>query len=97
MEENFTSQKLEEHLTREGIKHQLTVPYTPQQNGVSKRKNRTSMEMARCLLHEMKLPLKFWVEVVSTSTYLLNIMVTKILGKKHLLNTGMVANLILNI
>ncbi|RVW63017.1 hypothetical protein CK203_062908 [Vitis vinifera] len=29
------------------IEHQLTTPYTPQQNGVIERKNRTLMEMTR--------------------------------------------------
>ena len=78
----FTSHKFEEYLVKEGIKHQLTIPYTPQQNGVSERKNRTLMEMARCLLYEKKLPLKFWVEAVSTATYLLNRMMTRSLGDK---------------
>ena len=32
-------------LAEHGIKHQCTVPYTPQQNGVAKRKNRSLMEM----------------------------------------------------
>ena len=32
-----------------GIEHQLTVPYTPQQNGVSERKNRSIMEVVLCL------------------------------------------------
>ena len=41
------------------IEHQLTAPYTPQQNGVVERKNRTIMEMSRCLLHEKGLPKKF--------------------------------------
>ena len=78
----FTSRMLEEFLTKEGIKHQLTVPYTPQHNGVSERRNRTLVEMARCLMYEKKLPLKFWAEAVNTSAYLLNRMVTKILGDK---------------
>ena len=33
-----------------GIKHQLTTPYTPQQNGVSERRNRYIMEMTRCTI-----------------------------------------------
>ena len=34
-------------LAERGIKHQYTMPYTPQQNGVAERKNRSLMEMAR--------------------------------------------------
>ena len=55
----YTSRQFEAYLAKEGIKHQLTIPYTPQQNGVSERRNRTLMEMARCLLYEKKLPLNF--------------------------------------
>ena len=42
-----------------GIQHQLTVPYTSQQNRVSERKNRSVMEMARYLLFEKALPKTF--------------------------------------
>jgi len=69
---NRLQQQFEAYLAKEGIKHQLTVPYTPQQNGVSERRNRTLMEMARCLLYEKKLPLNFWVEAVNTTSYLIN-------------------------
>lgn len=55
----------------EGITHQLTVGYTPQQNGVSERKNKTIMEMARCMLFEKKMPKRFWAEAVNTVVYLL--------------------------
>jgi transposase InsO family protein len=69
-------------LAKEGIKHQLTVPYTSQQNGVNERRHRTLMEIPRCLLYEKKMPLKFWAEVVNTTSYLLNRMTTRVLGDK---------------
>jgi transposase InsO family protein len=34
-----------------GIQLQYIAPYTPQQNGVSERKNRSLKEMAYCMLH----------------------------------------------
>jgi hypothetical protein len=37
------------------------------------------MEMARCLLYEKKMPLKFWAEAVNISFYLLNHMATRVL------------------
>lgn len=55
----YTSDKFNKFCKEAGIEHQLTVPYTPQQNRVSERKNRVIMEMTRCLLHEMELPKKF--------------------------------------
>jgi transposase InsO family protein len=42
-----------------GIKHSITTPYTPQQNGVVERRNQTVVEMARCLLKSMQVPGKF--------------------------------------
>ena len=55
----YTSRQFEGYLVKEGIKHQLTIPYTPLKNGISERKNRTLMEMERYLLFEKKMPLKF--------------------------------------
>lgn len=55
----YTSRQFEGYLVKKRIKHQLTVPYTPQKNGVSERRNRTLMEMERCLLYEKKMSLKF--------------------------------------
>lgn len=40
------------YLKREGIVHQSTVPYCPQQNGVSERLNRVLLDKVRCMLSE---------------------------------------------
>ena len=48
----YTSNQFNQFCEEAGIEHQLTAPYTPQQNGVSERKNRTIFEMARCMIHE---------------------------------------------
>ncbi|KAL4385642.1 hypothetical protein GQ457_15G013260 [Hibiscus cannabinus] len=66
----------------EGIEHQLTLGYTPQQNGVSQWKNRTVMEMARFILMEKNLPKKFWAKAVRTTIYLLNRLLTKAVQDK---------------
>ncbi|KAG8497843.1 hypothetical protein CXB51_007132 [Gossypium anomalum] len=68
----YLSERFQELCEHAGIHHQLTTIYTPQQNGVSERKNRTVMNMARCLLFQSKLPSKFWEEAVNTSVYLLH-------------------------
>ena len=60
----------------------MIAPYSLQQNRVSERKNRTVMEMARCMLFEKKLPKLLWVESVSTSVYLLNRLPTKSVQSK---------------
>ena len=49
-----------------------SVPYTPQQNGVAERKNKSLKEMATCLLHGKNLPPSLWVEAVNYASYLQN-------------------------
>ncbi|KAK9073804.1 hypothetical protein SSX86_006398 [Deinandra increscens subsp. villosa] len=48
------------------------APYTPQQNGVAERKNRTLIETARTMLSDAHLPIKFWSEAVHTACHVLN-------------------------
>jgi transposase InsO family protein len=50
----FKNSQIEGFLEEEGIKHEFSSPYTPQQNGVVERKNRTLLDMARTMLDEYK-------------------------------------------
>ncbi|KAK2986468.1 hypothetical protein RJ640_000222 [Escallonia rubra] len=59
------------------IHRELTAPYTPEQNGVTERKNRTIVEMARSMLQAKGLSNQFWAEAVATSVYLLNLSPTR--------------------
>ena len=68
----FTSNGFKEYCKMNGIKRQLTAAYTPQQNGVAERKNRTVMNMVRSLLVEKNVPRKFWAEAVNWAFYVLN-------------------------
>ncbi|XP_052484519.1 uncharacterized protein LOC128039853 [Gossypium raimondii] len=80
----YTSAQFQAKCEDAGIKHQLTNVYTPQQNGVNERKNRSLMDMARCLLFEKNLPKTLWAEVVNTAVYLQNRLPTKALAQKTL-------------
>lgn len=60
------------YLEKEGIQYQRTAPYTPQQNGVAERKNRTLIEMARCMVIEANLEKSFWGEAVVMANYIQN-------------------------
>ncbi|GJS15930.1 ribonuclease H-like domain-containing protein [Tanacetum coccineum] len=55
-----------------GIKREFSVARTPQQNGVTERKNRTLIEAARTMLVDSKLPTTFWAKAVNTACYVLN-------------------------
>ncbi|PKI36751.1 hypothetical protein CRG98_042853 [Punica granatum] len=68
----YTSSRFRNLCVVAGIEHQFTAPYSHQQNGVSERKNRSIMEMARCLMHKKELPNKFWVEATNIVAFLLN-------------------------
>lgn len=68
----YCNRKFDNYLKENGIQRRLSVKYTPEQNGVAERKNRTLVEKARCLLIEANLPLSFWAEAINTSNYLCN-------------------------
>ncbi|UYV73254.1 hypothetical protein LAZ67_10002363, partial [Cordylochernes scorpioides] len=76
----FLNKNFSDYLKSLGIVHELTAPYTPEQNGISERDNRTIVESDRCLLHGRKMPLELWAEAVNTAVYLLNRCTTKVLG-----------------
>ncbi|WVZ92825.1 LOW QUALITY PROTEIN: hypothetical protein U9M48_038863 [Paspalum notatum var. saurae] len=65
-----------------GLEHQFSSPYTPPQNCVVERKNRTLVEMARTMLDEHRTPRRFWAEAVNTACYIANrIFLRAFLGK----------------
>jgi transposase InsO family protein len=50
----FKNTQVEYFLDEEDIKHEFLALYTPQQNGMTERKSRTLIEMARTMLDEYK-------------------------------------------
>lgn len=68
----YTSKDFREFLQSEGVRHERTVPKSPEQNGVSERMNRTLMECVRAMLSDSKLPKKFWGEALGTATYIMS-------------------------
>ncbi|CAL8097191.1 unnamed protein product [Prunus armeniaca] len=57
--EEYTSLEFSKLCEDMGLERQLTPAYSPQQNGVAERKNRTVIEVARTMMFEKKIPLKF--------------------------------------
>jgi hypothetical protein len=68
----FKNSQIEGFLEEEGIKHEFSSPYTPKENGVVERKNRTLLDMARTMLDEYKTPDRFWAEAINTACYSIN-------------------------
>lgn len=68
----YTSKVFDAYCKTYGIRHEKTVPRTPQHNGVAERMNRTIMERVRSMLSMAKLPKPFWGEAVRAACYLIN-------------------------
>jgi len=68
----FCSKEFEEFCKKCGITQQKNTPYTPQQNGIAERMNKTLMERARSMLNGGELGQEFWEEAVDTACYLVN-------------------------
>ncbi|PKU64015.1 Retrovirus-related Pol polyprotein from transposon TNT 1-94 [Dendrobium catenatum] len=68
----FINQNFLNFLSRCGIVHQVTCPYTPQQNGVAERKHRHLLETVCALLFHANLPTHFWTEALLTAAHTIN-------------------------
>lgn len=68
----YVSHEFKNFCKQKGIQIEFTVPYSPQQNGVAERKNRTLIEKARTMIIGSGLGRDMWGEAVLTATYLMN-------------------------
>ncbi|KAG8501038.1 hypothetical protein CXB51_003111 [Gossypium anomalum] len=78
---------LSPYLSDQGIIHQSSCPDTPQQNGISERKNRHLLAVAQAIMFTMNVPKYLWGEAVLTACYLINRMPSKVLNFQTPLNT----------
>ncbi|CAL2225121.1 unnamed protein product [Prunus armeniaca] len=57
---DYVNNTLASFFLAQGIIHQTTTSFTPQQNGVSERKNRQLLEVARSFMLDMSVPHHLW-------------------------------------
>lgn len=76
----YRNEAFDKFLRENGIGRRLTVTHTPEQNGVAERRNRTLMDMTRCLLLQSSLPSSFWGEAINTANYIRNRCPSRSLG-----------------
>ena len=68
----FKNTRVDEFCDEFGIRHQISVKYTSQSNGLVERKNRTLIDMARSMLSEYNVSHSFWTEAINTGCYYSN-------------------------
>jgi transposase InsO family protein len=78
----FKNTQVDDYLDEDGIKHEFSAPYAPQQNEVAERKNHTLIKMARTMLDEYKISDRFWVEAVNITYHAINQLYLHCLLKK---------------
>lgn len=73
----YISNNFKEYLLLHGISHQLTVSYTPHQNGVAERMNRTLIDLVRSMLLTAGVSKSFWAEALETAVYIRNRVISR--------------------
>nr|CAN69553.1 hypothetical protein VITISV_009018 [Vitis vinifera] len=81
LEDGQSPGPLAKFLQEHGIVAQYTMPGSPDQNSVAKRRNRTLLDMVRSMLSSSKLPQFLWTEALQTIVYILNRVPTKAVPK----------------
>jgi hypothetical protein len=68
----LVNDKLKKLAAEEGIIIETSAPYSPSQNGVVERFNRTLLELARAMIISKDLPIFLWDKAVAHAAYLQN-------------------------
>ena len=78
----YLSTQFKSYLDSNGTQHQLTAAYTPEQNGVAERLNRTLIDLVRSMLSHKQVSKRFWAEALATSVYVRNRVTSRALQVK---------------
>ena len=63
---------LQTYLRQQGIRHQVSAPYVPEENGKIERVWGTVVGMARCMVDRASAPKTYWTNALSTAFYIKN-------------------------
>ncbi|KAL0553832.1 hypothetical protein IC582_007736 [Cucumis melo] len=77
----YSDKTLKDFCESNGVTHEFTAPYLPQQNGIAERKNRTLKEMMNVMLLSSGLSDNMWGEAVLSACFVLNRIPHKSLDK----------------
>ncbi len=66
----YCSLEFQAYLREKGIQHQTTVAYSPQQNGIAERMNRTLLGSVRSMLMDAGLHRRYWGYAVACAVTL---------------------------
>ena len=83
---DFLNNNLSNFAASEGIRHEMSCPYTPQQNGLAARKIGDIVDKARTLLIHAHAPLNLWGFSVMIAVHLINRLPSKTLGRLSPIN-----------
>nr|KAJ0209067.1 hypothetical protein LSAT_V11C400185590 [Lactuca sativa] len=75
----YFNQEFDTFCEENGIKHERTSPYTPQQNGLAERKNRTLCEIVNYMLNQSGQPNNLWGEALLTACYVHNRITSRVI------------------
>jgi transposase InsO family protein len=68
----FKNTRTDELCDEYGSRNQFSAKYTPQSNGLVKRKNRTFIDMIKSILSEYNVSHSFWVEAINMAGFYSN-------------------------
>ncbi|WVZ89713.1 hypothetical protein U9M48_036079 [Paspalum notatum var. saurae] len=88
----FKNYKVDEWCDEEGIKHELSATYTPQQNGVVERKNKTLITLARAMLDDYGTSENFWAEAINTACHASIVSISIVYLAIHLTSSSLGGN-----
>lgn len=78
----FMSTRFRTHLQNHGIRHLISCPSTPQQNGIAEEKHQYLTELGLSMLFHSKTPLKYWVETFYLANFISNLLPSPALKQK---------------